>query len=180
MMTDTDDPSVEDFRGLIVEAHAKGLGHDGLATARKVNGHDKTPNPMECAVCKESIGSSPVFVHASSLRVHYGRKHRGEEVRGVPTDRPIRYPNGKHWNATKSKSKKSKTTRAADHPVLHAAERHAPVVSPWSVDDIVLPVVAQLHGGPHGTMPVASLAAVLVWRDATEAMMATVLNAQRR
>jgi hypothetical protein len=50
------------------------------------------------------------------------------------------------------------------------APRH---VGPWTVDDIVLPVVEQL-AKPSGKVPVAALAALFVWRDQTAAMLRDV------
>lgn len=46
-------------------------------------------------------------------------------------------------------------------------------VGPWTVDDIVLPVVEQL-AAPRGMIPVGYLAAIFAWRDATAAMLSTV------
>jgi len=57
-----------------------------------------------------------------------------------------------------------------------AVERHRtpePAHGPWAVDDIVLPVVHQL-AQPSGMIPVDYLGAILVWRDATAAMLAAV------
>ena len=61
---------------------------------------------------------------------------------------------------------------------LHAIEernrsRSPRHVGPWDVDDIVLPVVEQL-AAPKGLVPVAHLAAILAWRDATSVMLAAV------
>jgi len=60
-------------------------------------------------------------------------------------------------------------------------EQPAPIprhVGPWEVDDIVLPVVAQL-AQPKGVVPVDLLAAIFVWRDATAAML-TAVNGPKR
>lgn len=57
-----------------------------------------------------------------------------------------------------------------DEPAPPAPPRH---VGPWTVDDIVLPVVEQL-AGPRAMIPVAHLAAILAWRDATAVMLSTV------
>lgn len=51
-------------------------------------------------------------------------------------------------------------------------------VGPWTVDDIVLPVVEQL-AAPRGMIPVAHLAAILAWRDATSAMLSAVTGPNR-
>lgn len=45
--------------------------------------------------------------------------------------------------------------------------------SQWSVDDIVLPVIEQL-ASPLGLVPVQSLGALFVWRDATVQMLRDV------
>lgn len=52
-------------------------------------------------------------------------------------------------------------------PGVHDAQH------PWHVDDIVIPAMEQL-AKPSGMIPVAHLAAVLAWRDATAAMLRAV------
>jgi len=60
------------------------------------------------------------------------------------------------------------------HDLVHDEPTTVPRhVGPWTVDDIVLPVVEQL-AGPRAVVPVAHLAAILAWRDATAVMLATV------
>lgn len=61
------------------------------------------------------------------------------------------------------------------HEPANAAPRH---VGPWTVDDIVLPVVEQL-AQPRGLVPVDVLAAIFVWRDATAAMLTAVTSRNR-
>jgi hypothetical protein len=64
-------------------------------------------------------------------------------------------------------------------PVLHAVPEPDPVVVPWEVDDIVMPVIEQLASPGH-VVPVASLAALFAWRDATAEMLRQVSRADAR
>jgi len=63
--------------------------------------------------------------------------------------------------------------RQAVDVVNHESDTAPRHVGPWSVDDIVLPVVEQL-AKPSGKVPVSALAALFVWRDQTAAMLREV------
>jgi len=109
-----------------------------------------TGYPMRCG-----FGCDGEFSNAKKLRQHYDAFHVGEY-----TPKPRRKPPVVKTNS----------------PVTIAPPEPAPVErEPWTADDIVLPVIAQL-AQPGNVIPVASLAALFAWRDATTTMLRDVLH----
>lgn len=107
--------------------------------------------PFTCDLCGKRYGSR------DTMRHHIRDEHR--ELDGhwrdhsTPLDTPT--PNGL-----------AKVARE----VSNGAPSH---VGPWTVDDIVLPVMEQL-AQPRGLVPVGHMAAIFAWRDATAVMLSAV------
>lgn len=148
------------------------------------------PRPRTCPDCGMQVGATQLTAHRKAVHgyvpVRRGRPPNVKRLlwrcdldgRKYGTDSAMRkhfrsdHPDhGGTWRdvATQigERQPSSKGLATVDHHVQHDPR------SPWVVDDIVLPVVEQL-ASPGGMVPVAHLAAILAWRDATAVMLSAV------
>lgn len=136
---------ITEWRDHVTDAGQREVAHRGKS--------GKTTK-RRCTVCG-------TVTRADNMTRHFNTQHNGmawsinsEEVGDTPTTAMV---------AAHTKAK-----AVTDVHALHTDN------TPWHTDDIVMPVVQQLAGGPNGVIPVANLAAILVWRDQTAVMLANV------
>jgi len=111
----------------------------------------------ECLLCGATFA-------VTGVSHHFARWHPGT---GQKVGRNYRYVDD---DAVPAQTPARVDTAGVLDRVAHP--QHDPRL-PWSVDDIVLPTIeAMAH--PGGMIPVAHLAAIFVWREATAAMLAAV------
>lgn len=126
-----------------------------------------TAPKWRCNICRRD------YVTNDSVRGHFRTQHPGMAWSTNVT----RVDGGPMHLSTEASSTWLSTTGAA--PVADEAHTdEGELHHPWVADDIVLPAVTQL-AEPSGVIPVAHLAAILVWRDATAVMLAAVTNGRR-
>jgi hypothetical protein len=128
----------------------------------------KGPNLKQyrCRLCGGTYRNPSSHVHQMHPDESPNRPYVGRIIDRIADS--VDMPRGRHAND-------SPPAVVNGHDLVHdepatTVPRH---VGPWHVDDIVLPVVEQL-AGPRAMIPVAHLAAILAWRDATAVMLATV------
>jgi len=113
---------------------------------------------LKCRFNPEHTGP---FSNAVVLAQHYQAEHPDEYTPKVKVECKVC---GKQVGDLPQHMKKSHKTVA-----VVKADPEPPVR--WAADHIVLPVVTELAGGKKGVVPVAKMAAIFEWRDATQKML---------
>lgn len=116
--------------------------------------------------CKYSPDHTETFSNAVMLTKHYIAEHADQYVPPVKSPCP---ECGKPVSDVTQHLRKMHG--AATSKAVEKADKPEPVKVSWSADHIVIPVVTELAGGKKGAVPVAKLAAVFEWRDATQRML---------
>lgn len=119
---------------------------------------------LECDVCHH------VYTGLESFRKHWQRWHTDRDTTAFRSHM-IEPPAAEVPEVTRAAEAASTwlaVTGAA--PASNGAHHDN---EPWHADDIVIPAITEL-AKPSGVIPVAHLAAILVWRDATAALLDSV------
>jgi hypothetical protein len=137
---------------------------------RDAHGDQWTPNPpnvkqYRCRLCHGVYRNPSSHVHQAHPAESPNRPYVGRIIDRIE-DSAAR-PAGRH---TPPPAVLNGHDIVNDEPAKTTPPRH---VGPWTVDDIVLPVVEQL-AAPRGLIPVAHLGAILAWREATADMLREV------
>lgn len=114
--------------------------------------------PFRCDLCGKQYGSRDTMRH--HIRDEHSRLDGHWRDHSTPIDEPPRAA-----QAVERLNGHDFATKLPKSPPNH--------VGPWTVDDIVLPVMEQL-AQPRGLVPVGHMAAIFAWRDATAVMLSAV------
>ena len=136
---------------------------------REVHGDVWQPKPpntrrYRCAIC------GGVYRNPGS---HVDQRHPDNATRPVVGRVMLRIDDGDEGVGGVGRPANGVDVLETLHDIEEARTKVPRHVGPWEVDDIVLPVVEQL-AAPRGLIPVAHLAAILAWRDATAVMLSAV------
>lgn len=138
-------------------------GHASMSTptsrVNTVADHERAHRRTRCDVCNSEM-------NRGSLPKHFRTKHRGQSWRIHHTEL--------EEAAMNTDSNELAVVEQHDDVARHEYA-HVEHEGQWTVDDIVMPVISQL-AAPLGVVPVETLGALFVWRDATVRMLQDVAS----
>lgn len=140
-------------------------GHASMTSTTKYpSDFERDHRRVRCDVCGSEM-------NRHSMPKHFRVKHKGQSWRIHHTEL--------EEAAMNTDSNELAVVDQHHDDVARHEYAHVEHEGQWSVDDIVMPVISQL-ASPLGVVPVETLGALFVWRDATVRMLQDVASWHRQ